>query len=204
MPKRPASSMSTCGMASWTRAAISSRAAPISKVRPACCALAMALPVPEEPQPDASRTGVPAARPVAGPVVPLTTLTSAPEGLAGVGLQRSGVNDPNANRILVKGEPLPAISGRADDVAWPRPDASLRIEPEPSAAPAPAPTAKSGSGGAPPAPTPGAPAPAKKHAPAAAAAAEGGRRPLSLGDDQPRPEPSRRRAQPDNALRPPA
>ena len=166
----------------------------------------MALPVPEEPQPDASRTGAPAARPVAGPVVPLTTLTSAPEGLVGVGLQRSGVNDPNANRILVKGEPLPAISGRADDFAWPRPDASLRIEPEPSAVPAPAPTAKSGSGGAPPAPKPGAPAPApaKKHAPAAAAAAEGGRRPLSLGDDQPRPEPARRRAQPDNALRPPA
>jgi hypothetical protein len=161
----------------------------------------MALPTPEEPQPDASRPGSPAVRPVAGPVVPLTTPASAPEGLLGVGAQRPGVADPNANRVLVKGEPLPALSGRADDFAWPRPDAAL-LPPEPNAPPASAPSAKPGTAGSPSAPKPAAPAPAKKHAPAAAAG-EDGRRPLSLTDDRQRTEPTRRRTSPDNGLRPP-
>jgi uncharacterized protein len=164
----------------------------------------MALPTPEEPQPDASRSGSPAVRPVAGPVVPLTTPASAPEGLLGAGAQRPAVADPNANRVLVKGEPLPALSGRADDFAWPRPDAALQPTPEPSAPPASAPAAKPGTAGSPAAPKPAAPAPGKKHAPAAAAAGEDGRRPLSLTDDRPRTEPARRRAAPDNGLRPPA
>jgi len=155
----------------------------------------MALPTPEEPQPDASRPGSPAVRPVAGPVVPLTTPGSAPEGLLGAGAQRPAVADPNANRVLVKGEPLPALSGRADDFAWPRPDAKLQPAPEPSAAPGSAPAAKPGTAGSPPAPKPA--APGKKHAPAAAAAGEDGRRPPSLTDDR------RRRTSPDNGLRPP-
>ncbi len=134
----------------------------------------MALPTPEEPQPDASRPGSPAVRPVAGPVVPLTTPASAAEGLLGAGAQRPAVADPNANRVLVKGEPLPALSGRADDFAWPRPDAKLQPAPEPSAAPG-----------------------SEKHAPAAAAAGEDGRRPPSLTDDR------RRRTSPDNGPRPP-
>jgi len=157
----------------------------------------MALPTPEEPQPDASRPGSPAVRPVAGPVVPLTTPASTPEGLLGAGAQRPAVADPNANRVLVKGEPLPALSGRADDFAWPRPDAKLQPAPEPSAAPGSAPAAKPGTAGSPSATKPAAPAPAKKHAPAAAAPGEDGRRPLSLTDDR------RRRASPDNGLRPP-
>jgi len=163
----------------------------------------MALPAPEEPQPDASRPGTPAARPVAGPVVPLTTSTSAPESLLGVGVQRPAMADPNANRVLVKGEPLLSTSGRADDFAWPRPDPSVRPEPEPSA-PAAAPGTKSGATGPSPAAKPTAPAPAKKQASGASAAAEEGRRPLSLGDERPRGEPTRRRTPPDNALRPPA
>ena len=164
----------------------------------------MALPTPEEPQPDASRPGSPAVRPVAGPVVPLTTPASSPEGLLGAGVQRPAVADPNANRVLVKGEPLPALSGRADDFAWPRPDANKQAEPEPRAPPAPASAAKPGTAGSPPGPKPAAPAPARKHAPAAAAAAEESRRPLSLTDDRPRTEPARRRTPPDNAPRPPA
>jgi len=164
----------------------------------------MALPTPEEPQPDTSRPGSPAVRPVAGPVVPLTTPASAPEGLLGAGVQRPAVADPNANRVLVKGEPLPALSGRADDFAWPRPDANKQAEPEPRAPPAPASAAKPGTAGSSPGPKPAAPAPARKHAPAAAAAAEESRRPLSLTDDRPRTEPARRRTPSDNAPRPPA
>jgi hypothetical protein len=164
----------------------------------------MALPTPEEPQPDASRPGSPAVRPVAGPVVPLTTPASAPEGLLGAGAQRPGVADPNANRVLVKGEPLPALSGRADDFAWPRPNANLQPASEPSSPPASAPAAKPGTAGSPSATKPAAPASAKKHAPAAAPAGEDGRRPLSLTDDRSRTEPARRRTSPDNGLRPPA
>jgi uncharacterized protein len=164
----------------------------------------MALPTPEEPQPDASRPGSPAVRPVAGPVVLLTTPASAPEGLLGAGAQRPGVADPNANRVLVKGEPLPALSGRADDFAWPRPNANLQPASEPSAPPASAPAAKPGTAGSPSATKPAAPAPAKKHAPAAAPAGEDGRRPLSLTDDRSRTEPARRRTSPDNGPRPPA
>jgi len=165
----------------------------------------IALPAPEEPQPDVARPGTPASRPVAGPVVPLTTGKNASEGLLGASAQRPGVADPSANRVLVKGEPLLSITGRADDFAWPRSDSS--IEPEPESSPpaaAPAPTAKPGTANQSPAAKPAAPAPAKKPARGAAAAAEEGRRPLPLGDDQPRGEPVRRRAPADNALRPPA
>jgi hypothetical protein len=160
----------------------------------------VALPAPEEPQPD----GTPAARPVAGPVVPLTTGTNAPEGLLGASAQRPGVADPNANRLLVKGEPVLSTTGRADDFAWPRPDSSIQLEPEPSPpAAASAPTTKPATSRS-PAAKPAAPAPARKPLRGAAAAADEGRRPLTLGDDQPRGEPVRRRAAPDNGLRPPA
>jgi len=160
----------------------------------------MALPPPEEPQPDATRPGTPAARPAAGPVVPLTAAASAPEGLLGVGAQRPAGPDPNANRVLIKGEPLTSINGRADDFAWPRPAANLPPEPEPAAAAPSAPGTKPGASSA-PGQKPAAPAASKRNRPAAAAA-EDSRRPPSFGDDQPR-EPARRRAPPDNFLRPP-
>jgi uncharacterized protein len=159
----------------------------------------IALPAPEEPQPDASRSGAPAARPAAGPVVPLTTSASTPEGLLGAGAQRPAVADPNANRVLVKGEPLLGISGRADDFAWPRPDASVQPAAEPIAPPS---AAKPGGAGTSPAPKPAAAPPAKRHPPTVSA--EESRRPLSSTDERPRTEPVRRRAPADNALRPPA
>jgi hypothetical protein len=163
----------------------------------------IALPAPEEPQPDAARPGTPAARPVAGPVVPLTTGTNAPEGLLGASAQRPGVADPSANRVLVKGEPLLSITGRADDFAWPRSDSNLGPEPEPSPpSAAPAPPAKPGTASQAPGAKPAAPAPAKKPVRGAATADEG-RRPLTLSNDPLRGEPVRRRT-PDNALRPPA
>jgi hypothetical protein len=58
-------------------------------------------------------------RPVAGPVVPLTvTPANSEELLGGTGSQPAH-SDATAARVLVKGEPVPAPPGRADDFAWP-------------------------------------------------------------------------------------
>lgn len=108
----------------------------------------VALPAPEKQAPTVP--GVPAPRPDAGPVVPLGALTSEPEGLAGAAPSRAPVADPVAARVLVKGETLAASPGRADDFAWPRPDATADandvipiIQPAPAAArPVVAPAAK--------------------------------------------------------------
>jgi hypothetical protein len=94
----------------------------------------MAVPIPEEPQSDAARPSSPAVRPVAGPVVPLTATPDGPETLLGTTAQRPAVADPNANRVLVKGEPLATVTGRADDFAWPRPIANPEAQPEPTPA----------------------------------------------------------------------
>jgi lysophospholipase L1-like esterase len=68
-----------------------------------------------------SRPGGPAARPLAGPVVPLTATTGQAEELLGAGRPARPVNsDPAAIRVLVKGEPIVAPVGRADDFNWPR------------------------------------------------------------------------------------
>jgi hypothetical protein len=59
-------------------------------------------------------------RPLAGPVMPLTlTPTNSDELISGSG---AGVvhGDAIASRVLVKGEPVAAPAGRADDFAWPR------------------------------------------------------------------------------------
>lgn len=71
--------------------------------------------------PDVSvRPGGPAPRPLAGPTVPLTApMVSATELLGGAG-SRPTTMDSLAARILVKGEPLTAPGGRADDFSWPR------------------------------------------------------------------------------------
>lgn len=70
--------------------------------------------------PGALRPGVPAPRPVAGPIIPLTaTSTSTSEELLGGGTARPGAPDPIAARVLVKGEPVTPLKGRADDFLWP-------------------------------------------------------------------------------------
>lgn len=61
----------------------------------------------------------PNVRPLAGPVVPLTVTGNSDELLGGAG-NRGNNADPTAARVLVKGEPVPAPPGRADDFAWPR------------------------------------------------------------------------------------
>jgi uncharacterized protein len=70
----------------------------------------------------AARPGVPAPRPLAGPIVPLTASSVNNDQLLGGAGSRPVFVDATTARILVKGEPLPAPAGRADDFAWPRRD----------------------------------------------------------------------------------
>jgi hypothetical protein len=124
----------------------------------------VATPVPTEKEatpPVAGRPGAPA-RPVAGPVVPLTGPAAAgSEGLLGGGPARTTSADPVVNRVLVKGDPVAAPTGRADNFAWPRPDSappstSVAEPPEPAAAAAP-PAPEAAKAAPPPKPAPTAP-----------------------------------------------
>lgn len=120
--------------------------------------LPVALPVPVDQGPQVP--GGPAQRPVAGPVVPLTSVKVAPEELiGGTRVPARAPVDATATRVLTKGEPISAPSGRADDFSWPRggPANAEPVAADPAATPAPA-----------PAPTAAPPAAAKKPATAAA------------------------------------
>lgn len=85
----------------------------------------VALPAPEEPtlqqQPASRSPGGGTARPLAGPVMPLTAAVArdAEELLGGSGTRQS-VTDAVAAKVLVKGEAMPSPAGRADDFVWPR------------------------------------------------------------------------------------
>jgi uncharacterized protein len=93
---------------------MSTRAAPV------------AVSIPEEPKVEAaaaaaSRPG-PRARPLAGPAVSLVAERgSETDDLLG-GNARQLPNDAMAAKVLVRGEPISAPAGRADDFAWPRRD----------------------------------------------------------------------------------
>jgi len=91
----------------------------------------VALPVPVDPGPQApnAKSGGPAQRPTAGPVVPLTVMHVAPEELIGGGRATpAAATDATVTRgALTKGEPLVAPSGRADDFSWPR--GAVNVEP---------------------------------------------------------------------------
>ncbi|UPJ46745.1 DUF459 domain-containing protein [Bradyrhizobium sp. 200] len=78
--------------------------------------------LPTEPAtPDASaRPDQPSPRPLAGPIVPLVASSVGTDQLLGAPGSRSVKIDAQAARLLIKGEPLPAPAGRADDFAWPR------------------------------------------------------------------------------------
>ena len=71
------------------------------------------------PQTATPRPGAAIARPLAGPVMPLTTPAEANE-LAGGANARQAAPDAVAARVLVRGDPNRAPAGRADDFAWPR------------------------------------------------------------------------------------
>jgi hypothetical protein len=111
-------------------------------------AIPVALPV--EPVPAAgAKAGGPSARPLVGPVIPLTiSATAAPAGgeelLGGnrpaATAARPLAADPLAVRVLTKGEAVVPPIGRADDFNWPRGGAatvtSEPISPSPAAPPA--------------------------------------------------------------------
>jgi uncharacterized protein len=87
-----------------------------------------AIPValPSGPVTPAAPDGKPAARPTAGPVIPLTVTPGNSEELLGGGGNSAPHGDAIATRVLVKGEPVIAPAGRADDFALQRDsDASL-------------------------------------------------------------------------------
>src|SRR5436305_8956949 len=78
--------------------------------------------LPNEPAtPDANAVpGQPAPRPLAGPVLPLVASSVGTDQLLGGPGSRPAAVDALAARTLVKGAPLAAPAGRADDFAWPR------------------------------------------------------------------------------------
>ena len=80
----------------------------------------VALPATDEPpaQAPAVRSG-PTPRPLAGPVMPLTTPSEADELLGGTSAHQTA-SDAIASRVLVRGEATHVPAGRADDFAWPR------------------------------------------------------------------------------------
>ncbi len=80
--------------------------------------------LPTEPDANVSPNVTPDAagrpRPLAGPIVPLVASSvGGDELLGGAGARPTSV-DALASRTLVKGEPLSAPAGRADDFSWPR------------------------------------------------------------------------------------
>ncbi|MDH6256199.1 SGNH family hydrolase [Bradyrhizobium sp. BR13661] len=78
--------------------------------------------LPSEPAtPDTSaEPGKPAPRPLAGPIVPLVAASISTDQLLGGPGTRPAAVDALAARTMVKGEPLAAPAGRADDYSWPR------------------------------------------------------------------------------------
>ena len=106
----------------------------------------VATPLPQEPEPDtkapptAAAPGLPP-RPAASPIMSLTAPKGAGETLLGATPVRATTADSVVTRVLVKGEPLEAPAGRADDFTWPRRDivtATGVLPPDPVEPPEPA------------------------------------------------------------------
>jgi hypothetical protein len=122
----------------------------------------VALPVPEASGPaGAAPPGAP--RPTIGPVLPLAATRGGEGGdLLGGGSRPSppSAADPTAASVLVRGEPIAAPTGRADNFTWPRSSAGASAKPAQKATPA---------ASAPSTPTPAANANAPAPAPPSAA-----------------------------------
>ena len=97
--------------------------------------------LPTSPLTPTPENGKPAARPLAGPVVPLTVLNTSSDELAGGKSPSRIYGDATATEVLVKGDPLSPQPGRADDYAWPPGSAATRPAATPAPARAPAPGA---------------------------------------------------------------
>jgi len=87
----------------------------------------VAAPIQQEPEPDAKAPPTAAApglppRPIASPVMSLTAPKGAGDALLGAQPLRATPGDSVATRVLVRGEPMEAPAGRADDFVWPRRD----------------------------------------------------------------------------------
>jgi len=90
------------------------------EIRRVIAARALPVSLPVAPQPAQPRPSGPVARPIKGPIVPLTSqAVSGGDELVGGGRERSTPSDPIASRVLVKGEPVSPLKGRADDFIWP-------------------------------------------------------------------------------------
>jgi uncharacterized protein len=95
------------------------------------------IPLPSEPgTPDANALpGQPAPRPLVGPILPLVASSVGTDQLLGGPGSQPAAIDALATRVLVKGEPLSAPAGRADDFAWPRREVGdERVKSEPAMA----------------------------------------------------------------------
>jgi hypothetical protein len=88
---------------------------------------------PVGPLPDEAKSAV---RPVAGPVVPLTATPGNSDQLLGGTGGSSAHGDAIATKVLVKGEPVAAPTGRADDLVWPVGSDVKTAQPMAAAAPA--------------------------------------------------------------------
>ena len=67
-----------------------------------------------------TKPGVPAPRPIAGPVIPLVASSVGTDELLGAANVRPVSVDPLVAKALMKGDALTPPPGRADDAAWPR------------------------------------------------------------------------------------
>jgi len=81
---------------------------------------ALQVSLPSGPVAPMPADGKSVARPLTGPVVPLTVTPENSEELLGGAGGGSTHGDAIATKVLVKGEPVAAPPGRADDFAWPR------------------------------------------------------------------------------------
>ncbi len=91
--------------------------------------------LPSGPMGPVPADGKSAARPLIGPVVPLTMASGNSDVLLGASGAALARGDAIATDVLVKGDPVVAPPGRADDFIWPRDSAA---KPAASAASAPA------------------------------------------------------------------
>jgi hypothetical protein len=92
--------------------------------------------LPSGPMGPVPADGRPTARPLAGPVVPLTVSTGNSDELLGGSGAASARADATATGVLVKGDAVAAPSGRADDFLWPRGGVAPPAAPVASAPPA--------------------------------------------------------------------
>ena len=167
---------------------------------------ALQVSLPSGPVAPMPADGKSVARPLAGPVVPLTVTPENSEELLGGAGGGSTHGDAIATKVLVKGEPVAAPPGRADDFAWPRGGDANATQPVAAAAQAKAvPPAAAGASASVPginASQPESPAPAENKKEERKSGSTGKTTQNTVAKPK-RPEGTRPRSPRDNVLRPP-